>query len=154
MLLAKLMLCMNEELRLAHVQEVQAAIAAKACDPQRVGFYTSNATPHLDRHDVMLQLVNSILLGIYDTKMNDYVPTFPDAPNAQPSAVYIENLEREWGPLPTTVRERVRYYNMESTARRDMLSNGAYALRFKLRASMQNDSIYHATVGVQTAVLE
>jgi hypothetical protein len=150
MFLTKKMMCMNEELRLAHLQEVQAANAAKECDPQRVNFYTSKATQHLDRHDINLKLVNAILQETYnrDVENNDW-----DVENDQENPEF-QNYTREMGPLSTTVRDRIRYECMESTARREMLSNGAYALRFALRARMHNDSIFQATTGVQTAVLE
>ena len=141
---------MNEELKRADVEEGHAADAAKELDPPRVGFHTSNATKHLDRHDVVLKLANSMMLESYRNTMNSMPREAPDAVLQR----WLEGLTREYGALPSTVRERVRYDHMQVTARRAMLLNGARELRRWLPRRMGISSILQATAGVRTAVLE
>jgi len=99
--LTKMIMSMNEELRLAHVHEVQAANAAKEFNPQRVNFYTCKATKHLDRHDVVLKLANSMLLEGFNASLHNLPHEPPDVLMLQ----WLFQITREKGPLSTTVHE-------------------------------------------------
>jgi len=106
-------LSMNLELRLAHEQQEMAQSHAARGSLERTTIYTDKATKHLDRHDVIMVVVNNILLYEYNDKIDRVNPDFPST---------LEAHENQYGPVPTTVLERVRSEDLLRMARNNATS--------------------------------
>jgi len=148
--MTKMLLSLNDQLRLAQAQEVLAQCAADMGDPVRTTLYTGKATEHLDHHDVILKLVNPMLLEKYEKSVNNLPHGAPDVWMQH----WMQEIESTEGPVSTTVRERVRNENILQAGRRNMLCMGAENLRRSLSHQMRSDDIYDATEGIPAAVLQ
>jgi len=147
--MTKLLLSLNDQLRLAQKQQVLAQSAADMGDPVRTTLYTGKATEHLDRHDVILKLVNPMLLEQYENSVERLDHRAPDVWMQR----WMQEIESTQGPVSTTVRERVRNENILQAARRNMLCMGAENVRHWLSHHMRSDDMYDATEGIPAAVL-
>jgi len=113
MYISKMLLCMNEELRLAHAQQELAQSHAASGNLEGTMFYANKATKHLDRHDVILGVVNLLLLQYYNDCFFDIAPGDTNA---------ILELQSTHGPVPSTVLERDRNRNMVEEAMRNVVA--------------------------------
>jgi len=148
--MTKMLLLLNDELRFAQAHEVVAQSAAGMGDPVRAMLHTGKATQHLDRHDVILELVNPMLLEDFEKKVHEIPRAAPDVLRQH----LMRGIQSNVGPVSTTVRERVRNENILQEARRNMLVTGAESLRRSLARQLRSDRIYDATEGIAAAVLQ
>jgi len=109
--LIKMMLRLNDELEFAHAQVVQAQEAVHLGEPMTVNTFTNNATINWDRHDRLLLILNAMLLEEYEEEVIQHIPHGFDV-----AAWYVESLmlpiERRYGPVASTVRERAMVEGM------------------------------------------
>ena len=107
----KMILCLNDELELAHSEVVQAQKAVDQGEPMTVNLFTNKATSHWDRHDGLLLILNAMLLEEYDNSVDEHIPHA-----FNPPAWYVERsmlpIERQYGPVANTVRERAMLEDM------------------------------------------
>ena len=148
--MAEKLLLLNDQLRYAQAQQTVAQEAADTGDPARATLYTSAATDNLDRHDVVLKLVNQVLWEDFE----EQVGAIPSTTDAWTRLRVMRQIHSDTGPVPTTVRERVLNENILREARNNMLRTETELLRRRLAISMRTRGIYHATQGVSDAVLE
>ena len=134
--LSKMLLRMNEELRLACVKQELARSHAARGDPQSTTLYIDKAVTHLDRHDVIMNLANPMLLEKLHEMMNDVETD---------DANEILEFEKTHGPVPTTVLERVNHENIVQGAARNMMSRVTKELCQSFAASMGTPSMHDAT---------
>jgi len=151
MFMTKMLSLLNDELGFAQGMQNVAQEAADVGDPVRATLYTGMATVHLDRHDVVLKLVNPMLLVDFQAHVHD------DMPHGAPDVIVqfvMSRIEREVGPVSTTVRERVTNENIVQLARHNMLYMQTENLRRWLSHRVDSDRMYDATEGIAEAVLQ
>jgi len=147
--MAEKLLLLNDQLRYAQAQQTVAQEAADTGDLARATLCTSAATDNLDRHDVVLKLVNLVLWEDYE----EQVHAIRSTTDAWTRLRLMRQIDSDTGPVPTTVRERVLNENILRVARNNMLRTETEHLRRRLAISMRTRGIYHATQGVADAVL-
>jgi hypothetical protein len=107
----KMILRLNDELEFAHAEVVQAQKAVDQGEPMTVNLFTNKATSHWDRHDGLLLILNAMLLEEYDNSVDEHIPHA-----FNPPAWYVERsmlpIERQYGPVANTVRERAMLEDM------------------------------------------
>jgi len=109
--LTKMMLRLNDELEFAHAQVVQAQKAVDRGEPMTVNTFINNATSHWNLYDRLLLILNAMLLEQYEDDVIQHTSHCFDV-----AAWYVEKLmlpiERRYGPVASTVRERAMVEDM------------------------------------------
>jgi hypothetical protein len=149
--MTKMLLLLNDELRFAQAHQIVAQEAADMGDPEQATLCTGMATEHLDRHDVLLKLVNPILLVDLEEQVRLRMPR---AATIAITQFVMRQIEREVGPVSTTVRERTTNENILHEARRNMLCQQTEDLRRWLSRRVNSTILYDATQGIAEAVLQ
>jgi len=108
-----MLLSLNDQLRLAKKEEVLAQNAANIGDFMRTALYIEKATEHLDRYDTILKLVNPMLLERFEESIHIRPPGAAEWMEDQ----WMQENESAFGPVSTTLRERLIYQSISREAR-------------------------------------